>query len=69
MNAEFLSTAAALIGLELGQFLARSGEYSKWLRSEQHAAARGRERVGHLMTTGREPSAWRRREHGRGRAV
>jgi hypothetical protein len=28
---------------------------------------RGREREGHLMTAGREPSAWARRDYGRGR--
>lgn len=30
---------------------------------------RGREREGRLMTPGREPSAWARRQYGRGRAV
>jgi hypothetical protein len=30
---------------------------------------KGREREGHLMTTGREPKAWAGRQYGRGRAV
>jgi hypothetical protein len=39
MNAAVISAVAALGGVALGQLLARSGEYRKWLRSERHKAA------------------------------
>lgn len=39
MNAAEISAAAALIGVALGQLLARSGSYRKWLRAERHKAA------------------------------
>ncbi|WP_146179973.1 hypothetical protein [Micromonospora sp. RP3T] len=34
----FVGAAAALCGVVIGQFLARSNEYQKWLRTEQHTA-------------------------------
>ncbi len=34
-----LASLAGLAGVVLGQVLARSGEYSKWLRSERHKSA------------------------------
>ena len=34
-----LGIVGALAGVILGQLLARSGEYSKWLRSERHRSA------------------------------
>lgn len=40
MSAAVVSAIAALSGVGLGQLLARSAEYRKWLRSERHAAAR-----------------------------
>lgn len=39
MNAAEISAIAALAGVALGQLLARSGEYRKWLRAERHKAA------------------------------
>lgn len=40
MSAAIVSAIAALSGVALGQLLARSGEYRKWLRFERHATAR-----------------------------
>jgi hypothetical protein len=39
MDAVVISAVAALAGVVLGQLLARSGEYGKWLREERHRAA------------------------------
>lgn len=39
MNAAIISAVAALIGVALGQLLARGSENRKWLRTEQHKAA------------------------------
>ena len=39
VNAAVITAIAALAGVVLGQLLARSGEYRKWLRSERHKAA------------------------------
>jgi hypothetical protein len=37
--------------------------------TDHRQRTRGREREGHLLTIGREPKAWARRQHGRGRTV
>jgi hypothetical protein len=39
MQSAAISAVAALVGVALGQSLARSGEYRKWLRAERHRAA------------------------------
>jgi len=39
MDSTIVSAGAALGGVLLGQVLARSGEYRKWLRTERHKAA------------------------------
>jgi hypothetical protein len=39
MDSTVVSAGAALGGVLLGQVLARSGEYRKWLRTERHKAA------------------------------
>lgn len=39
VSAVVISAAAALVGVLLGQVLARSGEYRKWLRAERHRSA------------------------------
>lgn len=54
----------------MAELLAQPVRWFHYMSDTDHRRrTRGREREGHLLTIGREPKAWKRYQHGRGRTV